>query len=109
MNLVGRLSGNKERADGLGAVERKLERDIRDGVIDINEARVQALNTVLVPYLDEHDVRAVLGAQGLSAWVLGEVAEESTYQRVASHPVTSGAKGVEGGAVQVVGEHPAAS
>ncbi len=55
------------------------------------------------------DVRAVLGAQGLSAWVLGEVAEESTYQRVASHPVTRGAKGVEGGAVQVVGEHPTAS
>ncbi len=55
------------------------------------------------------DVRALLAAEGLDAWVLGEVSQESAYRVDPRHAVTRGAKGVEGGAVQVVGEHPAGS
>ena len=51
---------------------------------------------------------AELDAMGLGAWVLGEVVAESTYRLDSAHEVTRGAKGVDGGAVQVVGTHPRA-
>ena len=40
------------------------------------------------------------------AWVLGEVGEEATWTPQPDVEGTRGAKGVDGGAVQVVGEHP---
>ena len=46
--------------------------------------------------------REVLGAEGIDAWVLGEV----TAGEATGGDVVQGAKGVDGGAVQVVGEHP---
>ena len=44
-------------------------------------------------------------AAGIDAWVLGEVADAATTEPVAGVEVVQGAKGVHGGAVQVVGEH----
>lgn len=44
-------------------------------------------------------------AAGIDAWVLGEVADAATTDPVAGVEVVQGAKGVHGGAVQVVGEH----
>ena len=49
---------------------------------------------------------AELDALGVGAWVLGEVAEEATYRLDPAHEVVRGAKGVDGGAVQLVGAHP---
>lgn len=51
--------------------------------------------------------RSTLADLGLRAWIAGEVADESTYVSDAAHEVVRGAKGVDGGAVQVVGSHPA--
>jgi phosphoribosylformylglycinamidine cyclo-ligase len=48
----------------------------------------------------------VCRARGIPAWVLGEVGEEATWTPQPDVEVTRGAKGVDGGAVQVVGEHP---
>ena len=44
-------------------------------------------------------------AAGIDAWVLGEVSDAATTEPVAGAEVVQGAKGVHGGAVQVVGEH----
>ena len=44
-------------------------------------------------------------AAGIDAWVLGEVSDAATTEPVAGVEVVQGAKGVHGGAVQVVGEH----
>mgnify|MGYP000851143018 FL=1 len=48
----------------------------------------------------------VCRARGIPAWVLGEVGEEATWTPEPGVEVTRGAKGVDGGAVQVVGDHP---
>ncbi|MEO9152082.1 MAG: phosphoribosylformylglycinamidine cyclo-ligase [Lapillicoccus sp.] len=45
---------------------------------------------------------------GLPAWVMGEVAAEADTTPDPGYEVVCGAKGVDGGAVQVVGEHPSA-
>jgi len=48
-----------------------------------------------------------LAARGIPTWVLGEVhaAEDAPVEH--GHEVVRGAKGVDGGAVQLVGDHPA--
>jgi phosphoribosylformylglycinamidine cyclo-ligase len=48
-----------------------------------------------------------LSARGIPAWAIGEVTgvEDATVDD--AHEVVRGAKGVEGGAVQLVGDHPA--
>src|SRR6478672_4040361 len=46
-------------------------------------------------------------ASGLPAWVLGEVGDRATAAVQDGVEVVHGAKGVDGGAVQVVGRHPA--
>ena len=51
---------------------------------------------------------AELDALGLGAWVLGEVLADTTYEPDPAHEVVRGAKGVDGGAVQLVGVHPTA-
>jgi phosphoribosylformylglycinamidine cyclo-ligase len=48
----------------------------------------------------------VCRARGIPTWVLGEVADEATATPDPAAEVTRGAKGVDGGAVQLVGEHP---
>ncbi|MFQ6171355.1 phosphoribosylformylglycinamidine cyclo-ligase [Oryzobacter sp. R7] len=51
---------------------------------------------------------AHLEARGIRTWVIGEVHEAATAPVEDGVEVVRGAKGVEGGAVQVVGEHPTA-
>ena len=48
------------------------------------------------------------GAHGIPAWVMGEVSHEIDGSPDPRYEVVRGAKGVSGGAVQVVGEHPTA-
>ena len=52
---------------------------------------------------------AVCRARGLPAWPFGEVRQEGPDALDSRWGVTRGAKGVDGGAVQVIGEHPPAS
>jgi phosphoribosylformylglycinamidine cyclo-ligase len=47
-------------------------------------------------------------ARNLPAWVLGDVSERATATVEDGLEVVQGAKGVDGGSVQVVGTHPAA-
>ncbi len=49
-----------------------------------------------------------LQARGIPAWVIGEVTGAEDARIDDGHEVVRGAKGVDGGAVQVVGEHPGA-
>ena len=51
---------------------------------------------------------AHLAERGIDAWVMGEVHEAGAAPVEDGVEVVRGAKGVDGGAVQVVGEHPAA-
>jgi phosphoribosylformylglycinamidine cyclo-ligase len=46
-----------------------------------------------------------LAARGVPAWVLGAVGPDGGQP--AGEDLTRGAKGVDGGAVRLVGEHPA--
>lgn len=62
----------------------------------------------MVPADQADRALARLNALGLPSWVLGELAEEDGYRFDASYEVVRGAKGVTGGAVQLVGRHPAA-
>src|SRR6478672_4063734 len=48
-----------------------------------------------------------LSSRGIPAWVLGEVEELEAATPEPGVEVVHGAKGVDGGAVQVVGDHPA--
>lgn len=48
----------------------------------------------------------ILRAGGMESWVVGAIADPSTA-RVHRAPVVQGAKGVDGGAVMMVGDYPA--
>ena len=48
----------------------------------------------------------VLEARGIPTWVIGEVTGAEDAPVDSGHEVVRGAKGVEGGAVQLVGDHP---
>jgi phosphoribosylformylglycinamidine cyclo-ligase len=50
---------------------------------------------------------AFLAARGIPAWVAGEVVDEADTTPDPGHEVVRGAKGVEGGAVQLVGDYRA--
>ncbi|HET8768804.1 MAG TPA: phosphoribosylformylglycinamidine cyclo-ligase [Pedococcus sp.] len=50
---------------------------------------------------------AFLSARGIPAWVAGEVVDEADATPDPGHEVVRGAKGVEGGAVQLVGDYRA--
>ena len=78
---------------------------IRGGVPreDLERTLNMGVGFVAVLPADHADTaREVLGAEGIDAWVLGEV----TAGEATGGDVVQGAKGVDGGAVQVVGEHP---
>lgn len=62
----------------------------------------------LVPADAVDSTTAFLGARGLPTWVMGEVHDADNAPIDAGHDVVHGAKGVDGGSVQVVGAHPAA-
>ena len=58
---------------------------------------------------DHADLAArTLEARGIPAWVIGEVTALADAPVEEGTPLVHGAKGVEGGTVQVVGEHPLA-
>jgi phosphoribosylformylglycinamidine cyclo-ligase len=85
-SLVGQL-GSVPRAD--------LERTLNMGI-------------GFVAAVPEASVDAAIArskAAGIDAWVLGGIADASTTQPESGVEVVQGAKGVHGGAVQVVGEH----
>ena len=61
---------------------------------------------VMLP-ADQVDLAArTMEARGIPAWVLGEVTAMEDASIDEAHTVVRGAKGVEGGAVQMVGDHP---
>ncbi|WP_377645221.1 phosphoribosylformylglycinamidine cyclo-ligase [Oryzobacter terrae] len=83
----------------LGGVPRSdLERTLNMGV---------GFVAVLPPTAVDAAV-AHLAQRGIGAWVMGEVHEAATAPVVDGVEVVRGAKGVDGGAVQVVGDHPSA-
>ena len=47
-----------------------------------------------------------LASRGIPAWVVGDVTASEDAHLDDHHEVVRGAKGVEGGSVQVVGDHP---
>ena len=49
---------------------------------------------------------AHLEARGIGTWVMGEVHEAATAPVEHGVEVVRGAKGVDGGSVQLVGDHP---
>jgi phosphoribosylformylglycinamidine cyclo-ligase len=57
---------------------------------------------VVLPAEQADRAVAQAAAAGIPAWVLGEV---STHDHRGSADLVSGAKGVDGGAVHVLGEH----
>ena len=88
-STVGRL-GNVPRED--------LERTLNMGVGFV----------ALVPAASVDAATALLGARGIRTWPMGEVLEAATAPLEGGVEVVRGAKGVDGGSVQVVGEHPSA-
>ena len=62
----------------------------------------------MVPAASVDAATALLGARGIRTWALGEVFESATAPMADGVEVVRGAKGVDGGSVQVVGEHPTA-
>ena len=88
-STVGRL-GTVPRAD--------LERTLNMGVGFV----------VVLPPASAEAATAVLEARGIRTWVMGEVHPADGAPVVDGVEVVRGAKGVDGGSVQVVGEHPAA-
>ena len=48
---------------------------------------------------------ATLRAQGIQAWLLGQISDLKQAPIQQGIPVVRGAKGVDGGSVQVVGTH----
>jgi phosphoribosylformylglycinamidine cyclo-ligase len=88
-STVGRLGG-VPRAD--------LERTLNMGVGFV----------AVLPPDSAQAASALLEARGIHTWVMGEVHAVEDAPVEAGVEVLRGAKGVEGGAVQVVGEHPGA-
>jgi phosphoribosylformylglycinamidine cyclo-ligase len=78
-------------------------------VADLERTLNLGVGFVAVVPADQADqVVREAAARDLPAWVLGEVSDLSTATVAAGVEVVHGAKGVDGGSVQVVGEHPAA-
>ena len=79
---------------------------------DIERTLNQGIGFVAVLPQDQAERAIELsGAHGIRAWRLGEVATEERAHAAglvaADVEIVRGAKGVDGGAVQVVGQHPA--
>ncbi len=82
----------------LGSVPRAdLERTLNMGVGFV----------AVVPSAGVNAATALLEARGIHTWVMGEVLAAEATAPEEGVEVVRGAKGVDGGSVQVVGEHPA--
>ena len=86
-DLIGRL-GDVPRAD--------LERTLNMGVGFM----------AVLPEAGVHDAVRHLADRGIHSWVIGAVSAAEDAELVPGYEVVRGAKGVEGGAVQLVGDHP---
>ena len=84
---VGRLGG-VPRAD--------LERTLNMGVGFV----------AVLPAAGAEAASQLLEARGIRTWVMGEVALAADARTEDGVEVVRGAKGVDGGSVQLVGEHP---
>jgi len=83
----------------LGAVPRAdLDRTLNMGVGFV----------AVLPAAGVDAATALLEARGIHTWVMGEVFSADAAPVEGGVEVVHGAKGVDGGSVQVVGEHPAA-
>lgn len=83
----------------LGSVPRAdLERTLNQGVGFV----------AVLPADSVEAATAHLDARGIGTWVMGEVHEAATAPVEDGVEVVRGAKGVDGGAVQLVGDHPTA-
>ena len=83
---------------GLGQVPRAdLERTLNMGVGFV----------AMLPADQVDAATRFLEARGIRAWAIGEVTGAEDAPTDDGHEVVRGAKGVEGGAVQLVGDHPA--
>jgi phosphoribosylformylglycinamidine cyclo-ligase len=89
-STVGRL-GSVPQAD--------LERTLNQGVGFV----------AMVPASSVDAATALLEARGIRTWAMGEVHEAATAPIEDGVEVVSGAKGVDGGSVQVVGSHPSSA
>ena len=79
----------------LGRVPRTdLERTLNQGVGFL----------VILPADHADGAVAQLGSAGIPAWVCGEVTDQASH--ATTEDLVQGAKGVQGGAVRVLGEHP---
>jgi phosphoribosylformylglycinamidine cyclo-ligase len=63
----------------------------------------------MVPASSVDAATALLEARGIRTWAMGEVHEAATAPIEDGVEVVSGAKGVDGGSVQVVGSHPSSA
>jgi phosphoribosylformylglycinamidine cyclo-ligase len=80
----------------LGGVPRTdLERTLNMGVGFV----------AVLPAASVDAARAHLTARGIGTWVMGEVAGAEAAEH-ATGEVVRGAKGVDGGSVELVGDHP---
>ena len=78
---------------------RDLERTLNQGVGFV----------AMVPASSVDAATALLEARGIRTWAMGEVHEAATAPIEDGVEVVSGAKGVDGGSVQVVGSHPSSA
>lgn len=73
---------------------------------DIERTLNQGVGFVAVVPADAVEATtAFLGAHGIPTWVMGEVHDADRAPIDAGHEVIHGAKGVDGGSVQIVGAH----
>jgi phosphoribosylformylglycinamidine cyclo-ligase len=88
----------------------EVVRDLgRVPVADLERTLNLGIGFVAVVPADQADaVVREAAARDLPAWVLGDVSERSSARVEDGVEVVQGAKGVDGGSVQVVGTHPAA-
>ncbi|MFL6176011.1 MAG: AIR synthase-related protein, partial [Ornithinibacter sp.] len=86
----------------------EVVRDLgRVPVADLERTLNLGIGFVAVVPADQADaVVREAAARDLPAWVLGDVSERSSARVEDGVEVVQGAKGVDGGSVQVVGEHP---
>ena len=78
-------------------------------VADLERTLNMGIGFVAVLPADQADLAiATSRAQGIDAWVLGQVSDVATASIREGVEVVQGAKGVDGGSVQVIGSHPLA-